>query len=114
MPHTLFISDLHLSADHPRSMEVFQRFIATLAPQAEALYILGDLFEYWAGDDDLGDPFHARVISALHGLAAHGTGVYLMHGNRDLLMGNAPNKHRPVTPSYCRIRPCSTCMGLPL
>jgi len=89
MPHTLFISDLHLSADHPRSMEVFQRFIATLAPQAEALYILGDLFEYWAGDDDLGDPFHARVISALHGLAAHGTGVYLMHGNRDLLMGNA-------------------------
>jgi len=89
MSHTLFISDLHLSADHPRSMEVFQRFIVTLAPQAEALYILGDLFEYWAGDDDLGDPFHARVISALHGLAARGTGVYLMHGNRDLLMGDA-------------------------
>ncbi|MEO6976285.1 MAG: UDP-2,3-diacylglucosamine diphosphatase [Gallionella sp.] len=89
MSHTLFISDLHLSADHPRSMEVFQRFIVTLAPQAEALYILGDLFEYWAGDDDLHDPFHARVISALHGLAAHGTDVYLMHGNRDLLMGDA-------------------------
>ena len=57
MPHTLFISDLHLSADHPHSIAAFQRFIATLAPQAEALYILGDLFEYWAGDDDLARSF---------------------------------------------------------
>ncbi|MFZ2540901.1 MAG: UDP-2,3-diacylglucosamine diphosphatase [Gallionella sp.] len=89
MPHTLFISDLHLSADHTHSMAAFQRFITTLAPQAEALYILGDLFEYWAGDDDMHDPFHARVISALHDLAAHNIQVYLMHGNRDLLMGNA-------------------------
>ncbi|MGA7749935.1 MAG: UDP-2,3-diacylglucosamine diphosphatase [Gallionella sp.] len=88
MPHTLFISDLHLSADHPHSMAAFQRFIGTLAPQAEALYILGDLFEYWAGDDDRGDPFNARVINALHDLAAHGLKIYLMHGNRDLLMGD--------------------------
>ncbi|HSM97991.1 MAG TPA: UDP-2,3-diacylglucosamine diphosphatase [Gallionella sp.] len=89
MPHTLFISDLHLSADHPHSIAAFRRFIATLAPQAEALYILGDLFEYWAGDDDRDDPFHAQVISALHDLAAHGISIYLMHGNRDLLMGAA-------------------------
>jgi UDP-2,3-diacylglucosamine hydrolase len=89
MPHTLFISDLHLSADHPHSMTAFQRFIETVAPQAEALYILGDLFEYWAGDDDRHDPFHAQVINALHDLAAHGIKIYLMHGNRDLLMGNA-------------------------
>jgi len=88
MSHTLFISDLHLSADHPHGMAAFQRFIATLAPQAEALYILGDLFEYWAGDDDIGDPFHAQVIAALHGLAQQGVRVFLMHGNRDLLMGN--------------------------
>lgn len=87
--HTLFISDLHLSAGHEYSMAAFQRFIITLAPQAEALYILGDLFEYWAGDDDLHDPFHAQVTGALHGLAAHGIKVYLMHGNRDLLMGGA-------------------------
>jgi UDP-2,3-diacylglucosamine hydrolase len=87
MPHTLFISDLHLSADHPHSIAAFRRFISTLAPQAEALYILGDLFEYWAGDDDRHDPFHAQVISALHDLAAHGISIYLMHGNRDLLMG---------------------------
>ena len=88
MPHTLLISDLHLSADHPHSIAAFRRFIASLAPRAEALYILGDLFEYWAGDDDRHDPFHAQVIDALHGLAAHGTRIYLMHGNRDLLMGD--------------------------
>jgi UDP-2,3-diacylglucosamine hydrolase len=87
MPHTLFISDLHLSADHPHSLAAFQRFIATLAPQAEALYILGDLFEYWAGDDDRHDPIHAQVIDALRGLSAQGIRIFLMHGNRDLLMG---------------------------
>ena len=87
MPHTLFISDLHLSADHPHSIAAFRRFVATLAPQAEALYILGDLFEYWAGDDDRHDPFHDGVTQALHGLAARGIRIYLMHGNRDLLMG---------------------------
>jgi UDP-2,3-diacylglucosamine hydrolase len=89
MPHTLFISDLHLSADHPHSMAAFQRFMATLAPKSEALYILGDLFEYWAGDDDMHDPFHARVIDALHDLALRGIKIYLMHGNRDLLMRDA-------------------------
>jgi UDP-2,3-diacylglucosamine hydrolase len=87
MAHTLFISDLHLSADHPHSLAAFGRFIATLAPKAEALYILGDLFEYWAGDDDLHDPFHQQVISALRSLSAHATQVFLMHGNRDLLIG---------------------------
>ncbi|HXU94749.1 MAG TPA: UDP-2,3-diacylglucosamine diphosphatase [Gallionella sp.] len=89
MSHTLFISDLHLGADQPQSMAAFRRFATGIAPQAEALYILGDLFEYWAGDDDLHDPFHQQVIAALHGIAERGTKVYLMHGNRDLLMGQA-------------------------
>jgi UDP-2,3-diacylglucosamine hydrolase len=97
MPHTLFISDLHLSADHPHSIAAFQRLIATLAPQAEALYILGDLFEYWAGDDDRHDPFHAKVITALHGLASRGIKICLMHGNRDLLMGEALAKATGAT-----------------
>jgi UDP-2,3-diacylglucosamine hydrolase len=87
MPHSLFISDLHLSADHPHSMDAFRRFITTQASQAEALYILGDLFEYWAGDDDLHDPFHQQIIGLLQGLSS--TRIYLMHGNRDLLMGEA-------------------------
>jgi len=87
MPHSLLISDLHLGAGQPHSMAAFRRFIAGSAPQAEALYILGDLFDYWAGDDDLEDKFHARVIAALRSLAQHGTRIYLLRGNRDLLMG---------------------------
>lgn len=86
-PHSLFISDLHLSADHPHSKAAFDKFIATEADHAEALYVLGDLFEYWAGDDDLHDPFHQHVINSFRSLTA--TRVFLMHGNRDLLMGEA-------------------------
>lgn len=89
MPHSLFISDLHLCAEHPRSKQIFLDFMQHRAPKAEALYILGDLFEYWAGDDDLDDPFHQHIIQALQTLNARGTRVYLMHGNRDLLMGHA-------------------------
>lgn len=86
MPHTLFISDLHLSHGHPHSTELFLHFAANIAPQAEALFILGDLFEYWAGDDDLDDPFHQRICAALRELDAHNTRVFIMHGNRDFLM----------------------------
>lgn len=86
MPHSLFISDLHLSSEHPHTTELFLHFAADVAPKAEALYILGDLFEYWAGDDDVGDPFHQRITGALHALSAQGTRIYIMHGNRDLLM----------------------------
>jgi UDP-2,3-diacylglucosamine hydrolase len=90
IPHSLFISDLHLSADHPESFAAFKDFISTQACEAEALYILGDLFEYWAGDDDMHDPFHQQVIDALQSLPS--TRIYLMHGNRDLLMGDALTK----------------------
>ena len=86
MAHTLFISDLHLSAKMPRITQLFLRFMQHTAPRAEALYILGDLFEYWAGDDDLGDPFHRQIVHALHTLAAGGTRLFIMHGNRDFLM----------------------------
>lgn len=89
MPHTLFISDLHLGVDQPLSQAAFRHFVTDVAPAAEALYILGDLFEYWVGDDDMHDPFHATIVGALQNLAAHGTRVYLLHGNRDLLMGQA-------------------------
>jgi len=87
MSHSLFISDLHLSLDHPRSTELFLHFAANVAPKAEALFILGDLFEYWAGDDDLDDPFHQRITDSLRKLNAHGTRIFIMHGNRDFLMG---------------------------
>ena len=87
-PHTLFVSDLHLAAERPQITAQFLHFTGTIAPQAQALYILGDLFEYWAGDDDT-DPLGAEVAAALATLAAAGTRVYLMQGNRDVLMGAA-------------------------
>lgn len=89
MAHTLFISDLHLSEEHPHTTDLFLGFLQHTAPDAEALYVLGDLFEAWAGDDDLEDPFHQRVTGALKKLSTAGTCIYLMHGNRDLLMDKA-------------------------
>jgi UDP-2,3-diacylglucosamine hydrolase len=68
-------------------MAAFFNFIDTQASRAEALYILGDLFEYWAGDDDLHDPFHQSVIRTLHKLTEQDTLLFVMRGNRDLLMG---------------------------
>ncbi|MFN7087162.1 MAG: UDP-2,3-diacylglucosamine diphosphatase [Burkholderiales bacterium] len=85
--HTLFISDLHLSAERPHVNRQFFDFIAHTAPRAAALYILGDLFEYWAGDDDFDDPLNAAVADALKNLSAGGTALFFMHGNRDLLAG---------------------------
>ncbi|MBI2296145.1 MAG: UDP-2,3-diacylglucosamine diphosphatase [Betaproteobacteria bacterium] len=89
MNQTLFISDLHLSPERPRINEVFFDFVARTAAQAEALYILGDLFEYWVGDDDLDDAFNASVAHALRKLSGKGIALYLMQGNRDVLLGQA-------------------------
>ena len=89
MPHALFISDLHLNTKQPHCVKLFMHFMKQVAPKAEALYILGDLFEYWAGDDDIDDPFHQQVIRAMRTLTECGTRLFIMHGNRDLLMGKA-------------------------
>ena len=86
MPHSLFISDLHLCVNRPDTTRLFHQFIRTIAPQAESLYILGDLFEYWAGDDDANSTFHLEITGALRTLSGQGTGIYIMHGNRDFLM----------------------------
>ena len=83
----LFISDLHLQASHPRTAEAFFRFLAERAAQAERLYLLGDIFEYWAGDDDLDDPFNHGVAAALRRVSDAGTAVYWLAGNRDFLVG---------------------------
>ncbi|MEW5942795.1 MAG: UDP-2,3-diacylglucosamine diphosphatase [Pseudomonadota bacterium] len=86
-PRTLFAADLHLSPERPETARAFLDFLSTAASQAEALYILGDMFEAWAGDDDRDAPFHREIAQALADLAAGGVAVYLMHGNRDFLMG---------------------------
>ena len=88
-PHSLFISDLHLCSSRPNITQLFLTFLANQASQADALYILGDLFEYWAGDDDIGDAHHQVIIEAFRKLASTGTAIYFMHGNRDFLIGDA-------------------------
>ena len=83
---TLFISDLHLSAERPHIIEQFVALTQGEARAAEALYILGDLFEAWLGDDAV-LPDMAVVIEALKALTESGVPVYVMAGNRDFLMG---------------------------
>jgi len=82
----LFISDLHLSEERPEANERFFGFIEGEAASADALYVLGDLFEYWIGDDDLDDPFNAVIAGFFRRLSAGGAAVHLMHGNRDFLL----------------------------
>lgn len=86
---TLFISDLHLCASRPYVTGLLLKFLQGPAREARALYVLGDLFEYWVGDDDLADPHHAQVSSAFRQLADSGTPIALIHGNRDFLLGEA-------------------------
>ena len=85
---TLFISDLHLDAERPAITELFGRFIDEEVRGADALYILGDLFEAWVGDDDPSDAGDF-VAEKLRGLRGAGVPVYFMRGNRDFLLGDA-------------------------
>jgi len=82
----LFVSDLHLDAASPRAIEQFLGFLAGEARGAEALYILGDLFEAWIGDDDQ-EPTRARICEGLRELTGGGTACFVLHGNRDFLLG---------------------------
>jgi len=86
MAKHLFISDLHLAPERPDIIQLFVEFMNIQAAKAESLYILGDLVEYWLGDDDdatgLNDAFNAMKQQSENGLK-----IYLMHGNRDFLMG---------------------------
>jgi UDP-2,3-diacylglucosamine hydrolase len=87
----LFISDLHLSPQTPGVTRLFIEFLGGVARTAEQLFILGDLFEAWPGDDCIDDPqdsFNASIVDALHTLSASGVALSLMHGNRDFLLGD--------------------------
>ena len=83
---TLFISDLHLEADRPEIGEQFLDFLDDEAADAEALYILGDFFEYWVGDDDP-DEYYASIKRYLRAFTDSGVPVYFMHGTRDFMIG---------------------------
>ncbi len=92
----LLISDLHLEEERPDITRAFLHFLQTRAPQAEALYILGDFFEAWIGDDAM-TPFQHSIAQALRKLSDGGTRIFLMHGNRDFMIGKA----------FCREAGCS-------
>jgi UDP-2,3-diacylglucosamine hydrolase len=85
---TLFISDLHLESGRLEIIRLFLDFLTGEARRAESLYILGDLFELWVGDD-AATPLALQVSDALATLNSAGVAVYFMHGNRDLLLGDA-------------------------
>ncbi len=93
---TLFVSDLHLDASRPHVTDQFIQFIRGEASKARALYILGDLFEAWIGDD-VADPVGDTVASALSELQEGGVPVYFIHGNRDFLLGDAWARRARVT-----------------
>lgn len=97
----LLISDLHLEEERPDITRAFLHFLATRARQAEALYILGDFFEVWIGDDAM-TPFQQSIADALRALSERGTRIYLMHGNRDFMLGKG----------FCRAAGC-TLLGDP-
>lgn len=88
MHHSLFISDCHLCESRPDIITAFTDFLAHTATHADALYILGDLFEYWAGDDAINSGIHTPIINALHQLTLQGVSLFVMHGNRDFLLGD--------------------------
>ncbi|MCL1860921.1 MAG: UDP-2,3-diacylglucosamine diphosphatase [Proteobacteria bacterium] len=83
----LFVADLHLTDKRPQTTVAFFDFLSGPAQQAGSVFILGDLFEYWAGDDDTGSAFNRSVCEALSATVAAGTAIYFMPGNRDLLAG---------------------------
>lgn len=87
MSRTLFVSDLHLTEDRPQSTERFARFLREEVNGADSLYILGDLFEYWVGDDGLALDFPARIAALLRP-AARAAPAFFMHGNRDFMVAS--------------------------
>jgi len=82
----LFVSDVHLHASLPRTTKAFLDFLEQYAQRARQLYLLGDLFEYWAGDDDIDDPYNTQVVDAIKQVSQAGVSVYWIAGNRDFMV----------------------------
>ena len=85
----LFVSDLHLQENSSATTALFLAFLAQHAVHARQLYLLGDLFEYWAGDDDIDTPHSRSIVDALHATGSAGVQMFWMAGNRDFLVGDA-------------------------
>lgn len=101
MKKTYFISDLHLSETQPELTALFLDFMHNLAPHAEAVYILGDLFDFWIGDDEQ-SPLISEVKQAIKTITEKGIACYFIHGNRDFLISECFAKETGITllPDY--------------
>lgn len=97
MSHLLFISDLHLCHSRPAITHSFIQFLQSTALAAKALYILGDLFEYWPGDDAITHPHFQTITNALKHATDAGLAIFIMHGNRDFLIGKSFADYTGVT-----------------
>lgn len=86
-PVALFVSDVHLQPSLPRTTQAFLDFLRAHGPRAQQLYLMGDLFEYWAGDDDVTTPYNRQIADAIRAVAEAGTAVFWIGGNRDFLIG---------------------------
>jgi UDP-2,3-diacylglucosamine hydrolase len=85
----LFVSDIHLSPALSATTQAFLAFLKKQARQAQQLYLLGDIFEYWAGDDDADDPYHRVILAALREVADTGVRIFWIGGNRDFLVSDS-------------------------
>jgi UDP-2,3-diacylglucosamine hydrolase len=88
VPVALFVSDVHLKQSLPRTTQAFLDLLRIRARNAQQFYLLGDIFEYWAGDDDIATPYNRQIIDAIRQLSDTGTGVFWIAGNRDFLVGD--------------------------
>jgi UDP-2,3-diacylglucosamine hydrolase len=86
---TLFLSDLHLSPERPSAVVAFHAFAAGPARVAAAVYVMGDLFDWWVGDDQLREPFIAPIVASLRALSLAGVPLFVARGNRDFMLGDA-------------------------
>ena len=86
---TLFLSDLHLSPERPSAVAAFHAFATGPARAAAAVYVMGDLFDWWVGDDQLREPFIAPIVASLRALSLAGVPLFVARGNRDFMLGNA-------------------------
>jgi UDP-2,3-diacylglucosamine hydrolase len=96
MTKTLFISDLHLQASEKKTTDTFLHWLNTEAPGSDAIYILGDLFEVWIGDDD-NSAFNQQIMQALRAVSDTGIPLFYIHGNRDFLIGEQFAKATGIT-----------------
>jgi len=96
-PIALFVSDVHLQASLPQTTRAFLDFLQRHASLAQELYLLGDMFEYWAGDDDLSTPYNTAVATVIRQVSDNGVRVFWIGGNRDFLLGEEFAKATGIT-----------------